>query len=831
MLSTITALLLGLIILITAVAGTFFVVVYWRLIQRPVPKLDGTIHMPSLDDDVEVLRDKHGIPHIYAQNRADLFRAQGYVHAQDRLWQMEQNRRIARGTLAEVFGEAALEADRFSRVIGFWRAAQDELATLDETARQLLDWYAEGVNGYIDAHPGNLAAEFNLLRVKPEPWTAADTLGYGKVMAWSLSVNWESELTRLRLAMQMDPIRASELEPDYPAANPVILDALSTEESVRLLSTTGLLLAQYEQIREQIGQNGTLFGVGQGSNSWVLAPKASLSGRPLLANDPHLALTMPGTWYENHLSCPGFEVSGASLPGAPCVLIGHNESIAWGLTNAFADVQDLFVERQHPDDPTRFEFRGQWEEAKIVEERIIVRKRAEPHIERVTITRHGPLISNLLDGLALNDPTQAAQLSTIPLALSWTGHQPGSTVTATLRINEATTWDEFDAALEQWSSPPQNFVYADKDGYIGYLMAGQVPQRENNPGLLPMPGWTGEHEWEKMIPHAELPRLTDPASGVIVTANNKMVADDYPHFLGIEQYPGWRAARLTELLETKERYTVRDMEEMQMDTLSKYAQSMAPWFMLVEAKNTWESIAMNDLRDWSYRMEVDATAPTVFHFILLELLQMTFGDKVDKAMANFLGIASNPLFGITGFAYRAEARLLELIETQERSPWYTDVKSGRERTREELLQEAFTAAVQRLRDEAGESHIRWEWGRHHQVRFVHPMGSVRMLKTFFNRGPFPIGGDGTTPLQTRHAPRQPLELVQVVPSYRQVYEVGKWDEAKSVVPSGQSGHPLSDQYDDQISMWREGVYHAMPWSRAAVEELTVYRMKLVGRVE
>lgn len=823
MFTTIIATLFVLVIIIIALAGGFFVFVYWRLIQRPVSQLDGEVSLSCLDAPVQVLRDKHGVPHLYAEHRADLFRAQGYVHAQERLWQMEQNRRIARGTLAEIFGEPALDADRFSRIIGFQRAAEAELAILDGETRQILEWYAEGVNAYIESRRhGLLAAEFNLLRFTPAPWTPVDTLGLGKVMAWSLSVNWESELVRLQLATQLDPIRAAELEPDYPTSSPITLDAPGAEEVTRLLSTAGLLLAQYEAVKAWLGRFGfASHPEGQGSNAWVIAPKASLNGRPLLCNDPHLAVSMPGVWYENHLHSPDFAVSGVSFPGAPGVVIGHNEQIAWGVTNGYVDAQDLYIERPHPDDPTRFAYQEAWEQADVLTEAIVVKGRPEPHIEQVVVTRHGPLITGLLDG------SNAQDIPKTPLALRWTGHEPGQLMRSFLRINQATNWDEFTDAVADWSTPTQNMVYADTDGYIGYRLVGYVPVRTNNLGLVPAAGWTGAHEWDGFIAPAELPSLFQPDSGIIVTANNKMVGDDYPHFLSLEFDAGWRAARLTDILTAKERFTVRDMEEMQMDQSSAYAAALAPWLAQVNGQDTWERLAVSALRTWKYNMDVESTAATVFHYALLQLLEMVFGDKLGSAQSGFLGLGVNPLFNIHGMHLRAQTRLLELIEKHEESLWFHDAKTGHARTRDELLQEALARAVTQIRSDVGDSLSRWAWGRRHQVRFVHPLGSVRLLKTFFNRGPFPIGGDSTTPLQTRHVPQHPLELVQIIPSYRQIYEVGHWDRAQTVTATGQSGHPLSRQYDDQITLWREGVYHKMPWSRAAVEGETVYRLRLL----
>jgi penicillin amidase len=810
--------LLVIFLLIVLPLGAFFVYLYWWSIQRSNPQLEGTLRLSGLTAPVEILRDKHGVPHIYAQTLADLIRAQGFVHAQDRLWQMEQNRRIARGTLAEVFGEPALDADRFSRIVGFWRAAEAEVALLDDETRQWLTWYAEGVNAYIDQRPGRLGAEFNLLRVRPAPWTALDSLGHGKVMAWSLSLNWESELTRLRLLHQLDPVVAAELEPDYPGKSPLTLAGVGSTEMVRLQHTAGLLLNQYEQIKQWLG----VATAGQGSNAWVVAPKYSLNRRALLCNDPHLAVQIPGVWYEIHLSAPGYETSGASLPGAPGVIIGHNEDIAWGVTNAMVDVQDLYLERAHPTEADYFEYEGEWEAATVIEEVIGVRRR-DPHVERVVVTRHGPLISGLVP---TDERTPGDPATTLALALRWTGHTPAPLLPAIRQLNQATDWTSFNQALDEWTAPPQNILFADSRGNIGYRLAGAIPQREQNLGLLPAPGWTAEYEWRAMIAPAALPRLYNPESGKIVSANNKIVGDDYPHFLGVEFDPGWRAARLEELLQRKERHTIRDMEEMQLDNQSKLAEAFTPWFTLINSEEPWEKTGLQALRKWNFRMDADNFAATIYQQMVVHLLEMVFGDKLGPAKRGYYGMSSTPLFLVHGFFLRAETRLLAILNDYEQSFWYVEAATGRLRDRETLLQEALTATMREIRKTMGETTRTWDWGRAHQVRYVHPLGSARLLKNIFNRGPIPVGGDSTTPNLTRHAPKLPLGLVQVAASYRQIYEVGVWDRAQSITNTGQSGHPLHPNYDDQIMLWREGAYHKMPWSRAAVEGVAEQRLVL-----
>jgi penicillin amidase len=815
---TIVIAFLIIVLIVVLLGGALFLYLYWWRMQRPAPRLDGVIVAPFLEQPVEIVRDKHGVPQIYAAGEGDLFRAMGWVHAQDRFWQMEQARRTAQGRLAEIFGEAALDADRFCRIVGLQRAAEADERALDPETRKVLDWYTEGVNAYLTARPGQVSAEHNLLRVPVEPWRVVDSLAAAKVMAWSMSGNWQSELTRLLLNQQLDVYTAADLEPDYPADAPIVIDGAGSAAQLRLQSVAGLLLGQYEQVRQWLGGET----VGQGSNSWVVSPKRSLNRRALLCADPHLNVQLPAMVYEMHLSGPDTEVSGATFPGMPGVFIGHNSFIAWGLTNAQVDTQDLFIERMDAEQPFHFAFGDAYAAATVIEETIQVR-RAMPHTERIVITRHGPLINGFIRR-AVGGANPA--LEETLLSLRWSGHTPGTVLTSVLKLNRARNWEEFGAALAVWTSPPQNVTFADTRGNIGYQMAGRVPLRTVNLGLTPAAGWEPAYAWNGWIPPEELPRLYNPESGIIVTANNKMVGDDFPHFLGVEFDPGWRAARIEQLLGEKERFTVRDMEEIQQDNGSIFAKAFLPWFTLLYSDDPWEKVAIQALRKWNWRMDTDSPAALIFHHLLVNLLEMTFGDKLGAALDGYFGKSNTPLAFHHPLRLRAETRLLQIINEYDTSFWYADTAQGRQRDRLELLQEALTRSMKTIRRVYGDSMLRWAWGKAHQVRFTHPLGSARLVGGFFNRMPLPIGGDATTPNQTRSAIGLPPGLVQTIPVYRQIFEVGAWDRAQCVLAGGQSGHALSRLYDDQIMMWREGVYRVAPWSRAAVEKTAAYRLRL-----
>ena len=797
-------------LIIAAFAALGLVIIYAWVVLRPLAQRRGDLHLPGLLAPVEILRDRWGIPHIYAASADDLWFAQGVSHAQDRLWQMELSRRVAQGRLAELFGPQGLEADRLSRTIGFLRSAARELETLSPQTAAALQRYTEGVNATI-AHIGQrLPAEFTLLRFTPAAWTPLDSLACARVFAWSLSGNWESELLRTALLSQLGPERTADLEPEYPPGAPLVTPAASEG----LQQVAGLLLSQYDLLRSWFGAGAQ---PGVGSNAWAVDGKHAASGKPLLASDPHLATQMPCPWYENHLEvqdAAGLRLSGASLPGLPGIFHGHNAFVAWGLTNAPVDTQDLYVEERHPEHPHLFRFQARWEEAQVLAQTIRVRGQEEAVNLDIVSTRHGPLINALL-------PANERDAQP-PLALRWTGHEPGGFVEALLGMNHAQTWADFQTATRQWTAPVQNVVFADRHDTIASLMIGLAPLRDQGLGLVPAPGWTGTHEWTGWAPREALPQVANPAAGYVVSANHKLVGDDYPFFLTLEWADGFRARRIAEVLRSKPRHTRRDFEVLQNDLLSLPAQQIVSYFSMLTPENPWERTALRQLVEWNYRTDRDSAGAAIFALCHVYLLQKVFGDKLGAAFPAYLGQARHALFPLTPFLGRASHRLLQLLD-QPDAYWYA--AGARPRTRDELLQETLTAAVKTLLETVGDNPRQWQWGRFHQVVFRHPLGETR-LGWLFSRGPYAVDGDGSTVAQSAFPLKTPLSFVTVASAYRQIIDLDDFDRSVTILNTGQSGQPGNPHYADQIEPWREGEYHPMAWSRAKVEEVAEERLQL-----
>ncbi len=582
-------LVIVLILVLVIGAATF------TLSRLAFPRTNGEaiLENAALDSPVDVYRDSNGIPHIYAQSTHDLFAAQGYVHAQDRFWQMDFQRAVGHGRLAQIFGDSQIETDQFLRTLGWSRTADEEFAAMSPEAQAVLTAYADGVNAYMEERTSiRLSLEYSVLKLtngsyKPVPWEPADSLVWAKAMAWDLRSNMDVEIARAIISNKVGADRVDDLFPVYPDDRPVIVPGdggttASTELPAVLAETNDLLVTVADRLDILDGLLG-ISGADIGSNNWVVSGDLTDTGKPILANDPHLGIQMPSIWYEVGLHCApvgpdcDLEVAGFSLLGVPAVVLGHNDRIAWGVTNLAADVQDLYIEKLNPDNLNQYEVNGQWVDMDVYTETLIIAGGKKTDVE-VRVTRHGPIISDTYGDLEDFDETSGMALpDDYAIALRWTALEPTRMVEAIFGINTADNWNDFRAALSNWDVPSQNFIYADVDGNIGYQMPGRIPIRAEGDGRIPVPGWTNQYEWTGFIPFEELPSLYNPPEGFIVTANNAVVDDSYPYHLAREWSYGTRAQRITDLIEEADGpITVAVMEEMQRDNRNLMAEETHP---------------------------------------------------------------------------------------------------------------------------------------------------------------------------------------------------------------------------------------------------------------
>lgn len=773
---------------------------YYALFRRPLAQTSGVRRLTGLNHDVEIVRDRWAVPHIYAKDLHDLFFAQGFVHAQDRLFQMEFWRRAGAGRLAEVLGPPAVDADRWFRVLGLRRVAEQDVALLDDETREVMLAYASGVNAFIDS--GKLPMEFTLLRHNPERWQIADSLTWIKMMDWSLSVNWEGELLRAQLIDQLGPELTASLDGPYPEGNPT---TLSAEVDWRHIGTSAL-----DRAGAARPYTGPPAEAGLGSNGWVIDGSRSASGAPLLASDPHLPLGIPSIWYENHLCSDGYDVVGLSFAGIPAVIAGHNGRVAWSFTMGFADTQDLYIERLNPDNPHQYEFEETWHEAKVLREEIVV-KGGESLVEEVVITHHGPLI----DGL-VSDETSG------PVALRWTASEPSDMIRLGYDIGRAQNCTEFHEALRRWTGPVQNVVYADVEGNIGYTLVGRVPVRaKGHDGRVPVPGWTGEYEWQGYVPFEHWPHVINPPEGMLVTANAKPVGNEYPYYLGNCWLPGFRAARITELLRDAQGLSVADFCGMQFDQVSVLARRVGQHLDRLDLQPPYATRhtqhALGLFQDWDGDLSADSPAAAIYEVFIRRMLYNLFGTvagdlSVEPGLDDrFVGKGPHPLLVTYSLSSGPNGRALlaHLLETPD-SPVF------RERSRDDLMLQSLREAVEFLEWKLGMQVEDWRWGDLHQLTYVHPLGQVKPLHKLFNRGPYPIGGDDTT-IWNSNIYYHSLDNDQMVgPGCRFVVDLGDLSRSRSLNAPGQSGQPGSRHYADRIKAWLEGDYHPMLYHRQEV---------------
>ena len=732
------------------------------------PKISGEVTVEILEENVEVIRDEDGVPHIKAQSDADLYRAQGYVQAQDRLFQMDLSRRQASGMLSEVIGEGALSTDKFFRTFSLRHAAEQSWAGYDEESKQVLEWFAEGVNTFIDEVKGTnkLSFEFKLLGYEPEYWTPIDSLTIGKYMAYDLGGNWNLQAFRHWALQNYSEEEVEELLFNYPEDARSIIEAnLATEVKVAGQFDAALLPHEFN-----------------GSNNWVVAGTKTESGKALLADDPHLGLSSPSVWYQMHLQSPEQNVSGVIFAGIPGIILGHNEDVAWGVTNVNPDVQDLYIETVNPNNPYEFEYDGEWYKAEVRKEPIKVKNADTVDFEVIT-TKHGPVISNVM----FKDEQPTAVFS-----MQWTALEPTKELQAVIGFNKASNWEEFEQALLDFNAPAQNFVFADQSGTIAYKANGNIPIRKKGTAALPVPGNSSEYGWERYIPYDELPRVVNPEEGFIATANNEVIGSEYPYHLSNYWAQEYRYERIAEVLEASNELTAEDMKNLQMDAKDLYAVEFLPQLLKTLQNSDISSDYEKELQilaDWDYFNTTEQSAPLIFNRLLTKLQENLFIDEMPKDIYDLMPAKGNIMDEMLRNAYAGE------------SVMWIEKQGGLET----YVTEAFVEAIDELKDEYGKNASKWQWGEFHLLTFNHPVGSAnKYAGLLLNAKQIPVDGSKSTVM----AAASDLEgNVKHGASWRFVADLADLSKAEHIVGPGQSGHVKSEWYGDQIEDWANGNYH------------------------
>lgn len=835
--------LLGALIVLVVLAGVLAGGTY-IFARRTLPQTSGTITVAGLDHPVSVVRDQWGVPEITGADLHDVAFAQGYVTAQDRLFQMEFNRRVAAGRLAEMFGAGSnnslIDTDRFLRTLGLYQSAQTERDALALTAPRTLgelQAYADGVNAFIRTHSGSLPLEFTILGITPQPWTPVDSLAYGRVVALSLDSQWYTKYARAMVLARVGPAVAAALFPSYPSSSPTLLTAagraaplqplppgargsssagavaqtLPAAERLALASLPADALRGALEARQLIGDITDSLG----SNDWVVDGTKTTTGKPLLANDPHLGISMPSIWYEVGLRGGGLDVQGFSFPGVPGVVIGHNAHIGWGVTNVGADDTDLFLETlDNAHHPGQYLYNGHWLPLRTRQETIRVRGGA-PVTFTVQATDHGPLLNSAVSDL------QRFQ----PVALQWTALQPSYSFAGFFQLDFAANWQQFQDALANISIS-QNFVYADTDGNIGYRMSGMLPLRPAGNGLLPVDGSTSANNWHGYVPQDQMPSLFDPPTHVIATANNAIVPPNYPVYVTSNWDQGYRARRIIDLLAATPHLSVADYERIQADTYSQPAATLVPALVVAgRAAGGDAATAARLLGGWNDRMDANSGAAALFEVASGDLLR----DTLEPVLGKTLYAVYRGNYSASGL----DSVLVNLV-AQPQAPFFGMTVgdgggAGGTLKRDAALAHALTEAMSELRARLGTDPATRRWGALHTASFAHPLASVALLDHIFGTTPVATGGDAVTVSVGGDGgfSADPASYDQrTVSSMRQILDLSNFDNSLWVTTTGESGQPLSTHYADLIPLWASHQYERMRYSpgaqaRAAVDVLNL----------
>ena len=770
--------------------------IFHHMLSSSLPQYSGKISSSKITSDIEVYRDSFAVPYIIAQSDEDAAFALGYLHAQERLFTMDMIRRAGEGRLAEILGEKAIPFDKMFRTVGLARNIKNNLDKNDPYVIKLLQAYSNGVNEYIKEQKGNYAIEFDVLGYQPEEWKPIHSLIVIKMMAWELNISWWTDLSFAELIQKLGKEKVLEILPDYPENAPTII-----ADNLKYLPSINSTLAETDKaFRQLMGWTGTHIG----SNNWVVNANKSVSGKSIIANDPHLAFSAPGTWYAAVIKSPGWNAAGVTLPGVPGIVIGKGNNISWVLTNVMNDDADFYVEKLDSS-KTKYFIDGQWQNLKIIKDTIKV-KNGKDQVFEIKETHRGPIISAIHP---FNIIYNKEDHNIPPISMHWSGNEFSNEMLAFYKINKAKNWNEFRDGVKYFGIPGQNFVYADAQGNIGYIMGARVPIRKSNNPTLVFDGTTTENDWNGFVPTDEIPVIFNPSENFIASANNKVLKNFKYHISNLWE-PSSRIDRIRELLTSKQKQSAADFKKYQMDQVSPYARTIIPYILKafegikVTDKNLNTSLELFD--KWDFDLNKYSQTPSIYAVFLKHLLKNIYYDEMGDDLYNrFVFLANVP--------YRS---LLQILEKPQ-SSWFDDVNTRKIETRDEIIRKSLADALTELEENYGKDLTGWQWGSIHKVTFKHAFsGNFSFLDKYINIGPFEIGGDGTTIDNTEYPFAKSIEEISMFrhnefdnilgPSMRFIYDFANPDEFYLILTTGQSGNVMSDNYKDQTPLWLDGKY-------------------------
>ena len=813
--NTFLKLLLFFLILALGFAGLAF---YWTF-YKPLPNYSAEFELPGIQQEVDIHWDEFGVPHIYASNEQDLYYAFGYVHAQDRLWQMTLSQIAAEGRFAEFFGEELISFDKYQRTLGFWRVAERlEQEVLSDQERAILQAYSDGVNAFIEENSNRLPIEFALTGIEPIKWSPTRTLAITRLMAWELNMSWWSEVMYNYLKSSLPPDQFEELTLGWSDDLPTSLDDL---ESIGLTSTALMPMLKQETERRKLLE---IQGTHVGSNAWVVDASKTNTGYPMLAGDPHLGLDMPGKWYEIHLSLNNKNVSGVTIAGIPGVVLGQNDEMAWSFTNIMADDTDFFLEKTDPEDRGRYVVdstnAGQVEFQPFEKVREIIKvKDGDEQVLEIRFTKHGPVISDIYPNEELLDDRI--------ISMQWTGYELSNEFQTMYEINWAENFQEFKDALAHFGVPGQNFMYGDREGNIAMFSTARLPIRSGNKVTLRR-GWVPEDDWQGFIPREEMPHVINPEKGWIANANNKLTTNNYAHYIATFWEPSSRIERIIERLNSKQTFNHEDFASIQNDSYSSFAASFTPIILeVIRNQNVYDfSLPVSYLENWDFNYDQNSTAASIFDAFFLNFTRNTLKDELgDAAYENFIIHELIPVRTMT-----------QLV--QDSSSFFDDITTETTEKREDIILKSMQDAIFFLSDSLGSEPFEWRWEQLHSISFKPPLfsqaaedpASPSALKLIVNnvlsKGPYPVKGHGMSINNGQYSWDKPFEMV-LGPSVRRIVDFSDLSKTRSVIPTGQSGNPLSSHFGDQTELWLNGQYRTFYQDSSFFDQVDFKTMRLI----